>query len=146
MLYSRPCELAIRAAAYLARQPQSRLVRAAEIATAENIPGPFLARVLHQLVRGGLLLSQKGPTGGFQLARPARQINLSAIVAVVDGLDGLDRCAVGLARCSDDMPCPLHEMWKDLRGRMRRYLDQISLAEMGQAVERKGALTDVEGR
>lgn len=140
MLYSRPCELAIRAAAYLARQPQSRLVPVGEIATAEGIAVPFLARVLYLLARGGLLQSRKGPRGGFQLARPARQINLRDIVAVIDGLEGLEQCAVGLARCSDQMPCPLHDMWKELRRRIVGYLERISLAEMAQAVERKRTL------
>ena len=143
MLYSRPCEYAIRAAAYLARQPQSRLVSVREVARAEGIPVPFLARILHQLARADLLLSRKGPGGGFQLARPARQISLRDVVAVIDGLNGLQQCAVGLARCSDEMPCPLHDMWKELRRRIAGYLEGISLAEMGRAVERKRAFLAV---
>lgn len=140
MLYSKPCEYAIRATAYLARQPQSRLVRVSEISRAEGIPMPFLARILYQLARAGLLVSRKGPGGGFQLARSAREIKLREIVALVDGLGAMEQCAVGLARCSDQMPCPLHEMWKELRQRIVGYLERISLAEMAQAVERKRQL------
>lgn len=140
MLYSRPCEYAIRAAAYLARQPQGRLVSVNEIARAEAIPVPFLSRIFYHLALEGLLQSRKGPGGGFQLARPAREICLQDIVALVDGMDGLQRCAVGLARCSDEMPCPLHDMWKDLRRRISGYLEGISLADMAQAVARKRAL------
>ena len=44
MLYSRPCEYAIRAAAYLARQPQDQLIPVNQIARAEAIPAPFLDR------------------------------------------------------------------------------------------------------
>lgn len=140
MLYSRPCEYAIRAVAYLARQPQSRLVPVSEIARAEGITLPFLSRILYQLARAGLLHSRKGPGGGFQLARPAREIRLRDIVALVDGLDDLQRCAVGLARCSDEVPCPIHDMWKELRRRISRYLEAVTLAEMARAIERKRGL------
>lgn len=140
MLYSKPCEYAIRAAAYLARQPQDKLIPVGQIARAEGIPTPFLSRILYQLAQEGLLTSRTGPGGGFQLARPAKNISLRDIVSVVDGLDGLQQCAVGLARCSDEMPCPLHDMWKELRARISGYLEGISLAGMAQAVERKREL------
>ncbi len=140
MLYSKPCEYAIRAAAYLARQPQDKLIPVGQIARAESIPLPFLSRILYQLAQEGLLSSRTGPGGGFQLTRSAKDISLRDIVAVVDGLDGLQQCAVGLARCSDEMPCPLHDMWKELRGRIAHYLEITSLADMAHAVERKREL------
>lgn len=140
MLYSKPCEYAIRAAAYLARQPQDRLIPVSQIARSESIPVPFLSRILYQLAQEGLLASRTGPGGGFQLARAAKDISLQDVVAVVDGLEGLQQCAVGLARCSDEMPCPLHDMWKELRGRISRYLETTSLADMAHAVERKREL------
>ena len=140
MLYSRPCEHAIRATAYLARQPKGRLVPVGEIARAEGIPVPFLSRILYNLARAGLLRSKKGPGGGFELARPAHKITLRDIVATVDGLEAFQQCAVGLARCSDEMPCPLHDMWKELRQRISGYLERISLTDMAEAVERKRLL------
>jgi len=140
MLYSRPCEYAIRATAYLARQPKGQLVSVGEVARAESIPVPFLSRIFYNLARAGLLHSKKGPGGGFELARPAHKIALRDIVATVDGLEAFQQCAVGLARCSDEMPCPLHDMWKELRQRIAGYLERISLADMANAVERKRQL------
>ncbi len=140
MLYSRQCEDAIRAMAYLARQPQDRLISVGEVAKAENLAAPFLARTLFQLAKAGLVLSRKGPGGGFRLARPAVAIRLRDIVAVMDGLEGLKECAVGLAECSDRMPCPLHGMWKELRQRIEVYLEKTRLSDMAQAVERKRSL------
>jgi len=140
VLYSRPCEYAIRATTYLARQPQSRLVPVGEIARAEGIPIPFLSRILYQLARAGLLYSRRGPGGGFQLARPAREMALREVVAVIDGLDGFQRCVLGLNQCSDDAPCPLHDMWKGLRGRLTAYLDRVSLADLARAAERRADL------
>ncbi|MGH9814247.1 MAG: RrF2 family transcriptional regulator, partial [Candidatus Acidiferrales bacterium] len=72
-----------------------------------------------------------------KLARPARETALREVVAAIDGLDGLQRCVLGLNQCSDDAPCPLHEMWKGVRGRMTAYLDRVSLADLARAVERR---------
>lgn len=140
MLYSRPCEDAIRAMAYLARQSGGRWVAAGEVAGAERLAGPFLARTMFQLAKAGLVHSRKGPGGGFRLSRDAREIRLRDIVEVIDGLGALKECAVGLSECSDRMPCPLHHMWKDLRQRMEKYLQGTSLADMAHAVERKKAM------
>jgi len=137
VLYSRPCEYAIRATTYLARQSPSRLVPVGEIARAEGIPVPFLSQVLYQLARGGLLYSRRGPGGGFQLARPAQDVALREVVAIIDGLEGLKQCVLGLHQCADDAPCPLHEMWKGLRGRLSAYLDRVTLAELARAAERR---------
>ncbi len=145
MLYSRPCENAIRAMSYLARQSADRWIAAGEVAKSERLAGPFLARTMFQLAKAGLVQSRKGPGGGFRLARDAREIRLRDIVGVIDGLSGLKECAVGLAECSDRMPCPLHHMWKDVRQRIEKYLESTSLADMAHAVERKKAMQASRG-
>lgn len=140
MLYSRPCEYAIRTMAYLARVGAGRRAQVQEIAASEGIPAPFLAKVLQQLSRGDLVESFKGPGGGFNLSRPAKEISLYEIFRVVDGIEDLDRCAVGLAECNDFAPCPLHDTWKSVRVHLIQYLKNTSLEEMARAVEQKKAL------
>ena len=140
MLYSRPCEYAIRTMAYLARVAPERRVQAQEIAAAEGIPTPFLAKVLQQLARSNLINSFKGPGGGFCLKRLPREISLYDIFRVVDGVEDLDRCAVGLAECNDLAPCPLHDTWKSVRVHLLQYLKKTTLEEMASAVERKKEL------
>lgn len=146
MLYSRPCEYAIRTMAYLAWGGPQRRVQAHEIAAAERIPAPFLAKILQQLARGNLVNSFKGPGGGFSLKRSAEEISLYEIFRVVDGVDTLDRCAVGLAECNDLAPCPLHDTWKAVRVHLLRYLKTTTLEEMAQAVVRKKDLAGTAGR
>ncbi len=146
MLYSRPCEYAIRALAFLARSPGRPSARGREIARAEKIPAPVLGKILQELVRKGLLASRRGPGGGFRLARRPQLITLRDIVAAVDGLDHFLECAVGLERCDDDAPCPLHHTWKGLRGRILSYLETASVAEMARAVARKKELVRRKGR
>ena len=140
MLYSRPCEYAIRTMAYLARVGFGKRVQSQEIATAEGIPTPFLAKVLQQLAHSNLINSFKGPGGGFSLNRLPVEISLYDIFRVVDGVEDLERCAVGLAECNDFLPCPLHDVWKSVRVHLLQYLRKTNLQEMATAVERKKEL------
>jgi Rrf2 family protein len=146
MLYSKPCEYAIRALAYLARSGGSRAAQGREIARAENLPAPVLVKTLQELVRKGLLESRRGPGGGFRLARRAELITLRDVVAAVDGLDHFLECAVGLERCADDSPCPLHDTWKTLRMRVMNYLETTTLEQMARAVTRKKQLVHSRSR
>jgi Rrf2 family iron-sulfur cluster assembly transcriptional regulator len=146
MIYSKPCEYAIRALAYLARSPRRAPTQAVEIARAEDLPAPVLGKVLQELVRKGLLESRRGPGGGFRLARRPELITLRDVVAAIDGLDQFLECAVGLELCSDDSPCPLHDTWKGLRGQMMSYLEGTTLDQMARAVGRKKELLKRAGR
>ena len=126
--------------AYLARSAPDKRVQVEEIAEAEDIPAPFLAKVLQKLAHSNVVNSFKGPGGGFSLNRAPSKINLYEIFQVVDGVEDLDRCAVGLAECNDFAPCPLHDTWKAVRVLLLQYLKKTTLEEMASAVERKKEL------
>src|ERR1700730_17579999 len=85
MLYSRSADYAIRSFVYLARIPDGEFVMARHIAEDEQIPAHFLAKILQELTRKGLLRSNKGPSGGFSLRIPAAQIKLLDLVEALDG-------------------------------------------------------------
>lgn len=140
MIYSKPCEYAIRAIAHLANVPPKGSTGGREIARQERIPEAVLGKVLQELVRKGLLKSRRGPGGGFRLARRPELITLRDVVAAIDGLDQFLECAVGLERCSDDSPCPLHDTWKHIRAQMMDYLEATNFATMARAVARKKEL------
>jgi Rrf2 family transcriptional regulator, iron-sulfur cluster assembly transcription factor len=144
MIYSTACEYAIRAAVFLAARPLGERVKVREIAEAEGIPGPFLSSVLQKLVSAELLLSARGPNGGYALARSGDEIVLHDLKVAVDGAADLESCAVGLGTCSDDRPCPLHESWKPVRERIRAYLRETTLQEMVVALEAKRNAMDPE--
>ena len=140
LLFTRPCQYAIRALAHLATHRGGPLYcQAKEIAQAEAIPGPFLAGLLQELARGGLVKSYKGPRGGFCLARPAEGITLYQIMEAVGSLTTLPQCAIGLEECSGDMLCPLHDEWQQVRQRLVGYLQEVTVADMAAALARKKA-------
>ncbi|MBI3681485.1 MAG: Rrf2 family transcriptional regulator [Acidobacteria bacterium] len=129
MLFSRSAEYAIRAFLYLAKQEPGKLVMAKRIADRTDLPSHFLAKLLQQLARRGLVRSNKGPSGGFTLGRPAREITLYDIVAAVDGVQNLERCPAGESKCTDQASCELHVGWKPVRSRIIDYLEHTTLAE-----------------
>jgi Rrf2 family iron-sulfur cluster assembly transcriptional regulator len=146
MIYSKPCEYAVRALCYLAQSSDGSPARGQEIAKAEGLPAPILGKVLQELVRKGLLESRRGPGGGFLLARRAELITLRDIVAAIDGLDHFLECVVGLEVCSDEAPCPLHDSWKGLRTQMMNDIEATTLAEMASTVARKKELRQLQKR
>ncbi len=137
MIYSRSSEYAIRAFVHLAQVQGGKFAMVKQIAEEEAIPAHFLAKILQQLARKGLLRSSKGPTGGFTLRESPAEIPLLKIVEALDGLQEYQRCASGLAECNDDMPCGMHESWKALRSRIIDYMEHTSVADVAEALKQK---------
>jgi Rrf2 family iron-sulfur cluster assembly transcriptional regulator len=145
MIFSRPCEYAIRAMTHLADAPEG-VARAQEIAAAEDIPLPILSKVLQDLARDGLLKSRRGPGGGFRLARPPAHISLRDVVAAIDGTEDFYRCAAGLAGCTEEAPCPLHDMWTRFRENLMVSLETSTLDRMAKVVKKKKQLAVRKGQ
>lgn len=137
MIYSRSAEYAIRAFVHLAQVPEGKYAMVKNIAEQEEIPAHFLAKILQQLARKGLLRSSKGPTGGFALRVDPAEISLLNIVEALDGLAAYQQCASGLSECNDDMPCSMHDSWVGLRTRIMDYLGRNSISDLVKALDQK---------
>ena len=140
MIYSRSSEYAIRAFVHLAQVPDGQYAMVKNIAEQEDIPSHFLAKILQQLARKGLLRSSKGPTGGFALRMDPGDIRLLDIVEALDGLASYQQCASGLSECSDEMPCSMHDNWKALRSRILEYLERNTIDDLAKALAQKKKL------
>ena len=85
MRLTRACSYALHALAYMAAQKNSRPIPSHLIARDQGIPERFLLKVLKPLVSARVLVSVKGPNGGYRLARPASSVSLLEIIEAVDG-------------------------------------------------------------
>jgi len=137
MIYSNACAYAIRALTRLAMVRPEGYVLLDELCEGTDLPRHFVAKIFQDLVRRGLLVSAKGRGGGFALSRSAKEISLLDIVEVVDGVEDLEQCVVGMARCDDDQPCPQHDEWKAIRGKLRKFLVETTLEKMARTLDRK---------
>ena len=85
MKLTRRSEYALLALIHLARAKGEGYVAVAAIAEAQGLPAKFLEQLLMALKRARLVKSQKGPHGGYRLARPAEKISLAEVIRLLDG-------------------------------------------------------------
>jgi Rrf2 family protein len=97
------------------------------MATKLDIPMPFLWKILRKLSEEKLVRSFKGVRGGYELARPAKNIRVSEVLAAGRDGDQMGRCVLGLDKCDDQDPCPLHSQWKHLRKQMESRFQVTTL-------------------
>jgi Rrf2 family protein len=136
MRFTSSCAHALRALAFLARHEGGGLVAWHAIAAAEGLPELFLLKVLKPLASAGVLLSAKGPHGGYRLARRAERITLLDVVEAVDGpvRGEVPRWAAdaGGARLDTSLQQACDAAAEAVRGRLRK----VSIADL--AVKGKG--------
>lgn len=112
---TRQADYALRAALEVARQPDGERIPTAEIATRQNIPLPFLAKIVSQLVVRGILDATRGAGGGINLARPAEKITMLEVIEAIDGPVTLNRCTRDPDVCEFSPTCPVCEVFVDMQ-------------------------------
>lgn len=132
-MFSASCHYGIQAMMCIAKKSSSEEnIELSIIAGEYDIPRHFLSKILQQLVKGKLLNSMKGPSGGYKLARPPEEITLIEIVEVIDGLDVFYECGIGLKQCDDEDPCPFHEDYKTVRDNVKDLFETKTLGELSK--------------
>jgi len=111
-----------------------------EIVGRVNVPGPYLAKILHSLAKAGVVRAKRGYRGGFMLARPAGQVSIAEIVDAVEGANWLGGCLLGFTECSDARACPAHTLAIIERARIRKFLENLTLKDVANFELRHGAL------
>ncbi len=135
-MFSKTCEYAIRAMIFIAQKSKDgNKVGVKDIAKGIDSPEYFIAKILQDLSKRGLLQSSKGPNGGFYLDHETSQCTLADIVRMVDGDKLFTGCGLGLKQCSETHPCPIHHEFKTLRKNMQLMLENAKLSEFTRQLE-----------
>src|SRR5271165_2826604 len=123
-------DYAIRAVVELADSSQASPRKVDQIARAQDIPVSFLENILTQLRSSGIVRSQRGPEGGYWLARPPVEVNLAQVIRAVEGpLVGVrgqrpeEIEYVGSAES-------LQQVWLALRANLRKVIEHVTLADV----------------
>lgn len=130
MQLRRGTDYAIRALAYAASQPAGTVCTTDEIASQENIPQPFLRKILPRLAQAGLIRTRRGTGGGVVLARAPERINLYDVVTAMEGTILLNRCSLRPDECSREDPCIAHYALYQIQEALIRQLRATSLASV----------------
>jgi len=132
MRVSAKVDYALRAMTELAAAAPD-LMTAEQLATAQKIPPKFLESILAQLRNGGLVASQRGAEGGYQLARPAEEISIAEVIRELEG-----PIATVRGERPDDLEyggaaAGLRNVWLELRTQIRGVLEETTLADIAGA-------------
>ena len=136
-MLSTSCKYALRAAVYLMAHTNV-MVKAGIKEIAEEIQANehTAGKILQLLVKEGLIASLKGPNGGFYIASYARKIYLIDIVEVIDGVHFFFECGLGLHKCSERKPCPIHHTYKLSREKMYTEFSSITIQQLASDIEK----------
>jgi len=136
MIFSKTCEYALRALIFLAQKSKSgKKTGIKEIAKGIDSPESFIAKILQDLSRKGLVQSLKGPGGGFYLDDMSLDRTLADIVIAVDGDRLFSACALGLQDCMEAKPCPLHHQFKKVKRDIMELLQHSTLRHLNKVLE-----------
>ena len=106
-------------------QDDQALVTSEYIATEQDIPAKFLEGILRELRQANIVISRRGPDGGYRLARPPQEITVADVVRALDG-----PLAAVKGQRPEDVVHPqssLSDVWIALRAAMRSVLEEITI-------------------
>ncbi|PKB15825.1 Rrf2 family transcriptional regulator [Flavobacterium sp. 5] len=136
-MFSKTCEYGIRATIFIASQSyQNKRVGLKDIAKKIDSPEAFTAKILQILSKDNIINSIKGVGGGFEIPREImKDIKLAQIVNALEGDRVFTGCGLGLAHCSEDHPCPMHEKFKSIRNELAYMLENTNLEELALGIK-----------
>jgi len=131
-MFSKACEYGIKAAIFIATKSYEGLrVSPKEIAEKINSPQAFTAKILQSLVRHDVVNSIKGAHGGFEIQKDRiSQVKLAQIVKAIDGDKIYVGCGLGMEKCDENHPCPVHDKFKIVRDELQNMLENTTLEEL----------------
>ena len=134
-MLTKKAKYAFKALIALARNESNHPILISDIAKNEQLPKKFLEAILLELKRGGYLGSKKGAGGGYYLLKPASEIQMTAVIRIIDGpiamlpcisLNFYEHCD----ECISEHYCGIRDVMKDVRDATLKILGETSIADM----------------
>lgn len=134
-MLSLSCKAAIKAVVYIGSKydsEQKSSIR--EISEFINENEHTNGKLLQKLAKARIINSAKGPKGGFYITKHQIEQPIIKIVEVVDGKDVFERCALGLSKCNESRPCPLHDDFKPIRNKFKHMCQEKRIKDLHELV------------
>lgn len=114
---------------YVARSKSSTLHTARDLAVESGLPVPTVGKLLRLLQQGGFLTSHRGIKGGYTLARNAREISVSEIIAAIEGPVALTDCSTDVI-CDFERGCPIKHNQQIINRVVKGALEKLTLHDL----------------
>lgn len=130
MKFSTRDRYALRLMVDLALCGPDRLASLKEISARQEVSVKYLEQIVTPLTRAGLILSERGPQGGYKLAHPAAEITAGQILRAVEGELAAIPCLESGADCPRRSLCTTLDFWQGLNDVIGEYVDGVTLASL----------------
>ena len=127
-MISNTAEYALRAIVHLATRAGTAHT-AQQIAAITKVPPGYLSKVLQDLAKAGVVISQRGPNGGFTLARSPEAISVLEVINAVDPIQRIRTCPLGLPEHGTKL-CTLHQRLDDAMAYVEQMFGNSTMADM----------------
>jgi Rrf2 family protein len=143
MEISRRTDYGVRVILDLASRPGSQRTPTKEIADRQNIPNPFLAKIISQLSLAELVTTHRGAGGGVTLARPAADISLLQVIEALEGPVHLNRCLIEPDACPQNGHCPVHDVWAKAQAELSTLLDLTTFDSLAETFRQRSMASEL---
>ena len=135
-MLSNSSKYAVKAVLFLAlNSSEENKVMVKDIAEPINVPQAYIAKLLQELAKEGIISSARGSKGGFYLNESNLNTTLMNIIHVIDGDKRLNTCMLSLEKCNKEKPCPLHKILYPSRSNILSSLKSKTIKELAADVK-----------
>ena len=108
---------------------ETSLSKISEVAYRQSIPAPYLEQIFNYLRKAKILTAERGPKGGFKLARSSKEIMIGEIINAVERNMDATQCS-GEGICNDGSKCLAHNFWMEFNDSVNDFLMTKSLDDV----------------
>lgn len=136
-MFSKATEYALRAAIYLAQKSSAENKLGLEdISIAIDSPKSFTAKIMQVLTKDNRIVSSaRGPMGGFFLSDRAKKLPVRSVLQAMGEDEILEKCVMGLKKCSESQPCPMHAQYKIIKKQLLDLFTSKTIMQLADEIE-----------
>lgn len=131
MIFSKSFGYALRGILYIAvMKDEKRYVQVEEIASKLAAPRHFMGKIMKKLAKEKILISTKGPSGGFILNEHTLLMPLMDLIMITDSVEIFNTCVLRAKECNGSNPCPLHPQMESVKHNLKSILSDTTIADL----------------
>lgn len=144
-MLSTTCKYALRSIIFIGIKAVSeKKVNVRYMASELDVPMQFLSKILQVYVKKGILISLRGPQGGFSFNKNPYDVTLFDVITIIDGPDLFNNCVIGTRPChckdKNEKKCTMHDEYSNLREGVEQFFKGKTVGEIVENYEKQEKL------
>ncbi len=130
MKITRACDYAVRALLYMSAKPRGTVFMRSELSKLSDVPDSFLGKILQNLAKADILVSERGKKGGFRLEKDPADISMYDVILAVEGEFKITDCLADVFYCKRTDFCKVHIVWNDIQETLISKLQSTKISDL----------------